>query len=341
MGVGIGYSTPKNDDWFRNAEARVTVNKYWMVLGETGRQTQRSRIGLFAQVRDMNRLDFFGLGPDTRRRDRTDFALRETSVGIRGWARATELVRLGGSAQFYSPERRRGQSPLVPSIEQMFSADAVPGLNEDPDFARYRGYVELVYPVLANPSKDTQLDDRFQGTYQLAVESVRDLRDGTFNFYRVETEIQERFAGFKPGHRLTLHGLVSLTNPDGLVPFYLQYALGGGGGLSAFRPNTIGTDGTKGTLRAFHNYRFRDRDILLMQAEYRVALRQDVHASIFADAGRVAPTASTLFQGGLKAGTVFSLSYMRKGAALARLDVGYGASEGIHLLWSFGGFFQQ
>src|SRR4030095_3716519 len=136
-------------------------------------------------VRDTCGGGLVGRAPGPRRRDRADFALRETSVGIRGWVRATELVRLGGSAQFYSPERRRGQSPLAPSIEQMFSADAVPGLHEDPDFARYRGFVELVYPVLANPSKDTPLDDRFQGTYQLAAESVRDLRDGTFNFYRV------------------------------------------------------------------------------------------------------------------------------------------------------------
>src|SRR5689334_22802727 len=45
MGGGIGYSTPKNEDWFRNVEGRFTVNKYWSVVAETGRQTQRSRIG--------------------------------------------------------------------------------------------------------------------------------------------------------------------------------------------------------------------------------------------------------------------------------------------------------
>jgi hypothetical protein len=94
-------------------------------------------------------------------------------------------------------------------------------------------------------------------------------------------------------------------------------------------------------LRAFHNYRFRDRDILLTQAEYRVPLRQDVHATVFVDAGRVSPTASELFQGGLKAGTGVSLSYMRKGATLARLDVGFGASEGMQLLWTFGEFLGQ
>jgi hypothetical protein len=29
---------------------------------------------------------------------------------------------------------------------------------------------------------------------------------------------------------------------------------------------------------------------------------------------------------------------MRKSAALARMDVGYGSGEGIRVFWSFGGF---
>jgi hypothetical protein len=339
MGVGIGYTTPKTEDWFHNAEARYTLNKYWSVLAETGRQTQRSRIGLFGQVRDMTRLDFFGLGPDSLRNNRANFALRETSVGAKGWIHATSLLRLGGSAQLYSPDLGRGRSPLVPSIEDSFSSDAVPGLSADPNFGRYRGYAEVIYPVVSDPGKSNDVLDQYQGTYQVALESVRSGNGGQYNFHRFETEVQQRFPGFAPGQRLTLHGVMAVTNSDGIVPFYLQYTLGGGGGLSAFRPNTIGTDGSKATLRSFHDYRFRDRNILLMQAEYRVPLHKSVDATVFLDSGRVGPTAADLF-GGLKAGTGFSLSFMRKGAALARVDVGYGSGEGLHLFWNFGGFLQ-
>jgi hypothetical protein len=339
IGAGIGYTTPKSRDWFHNGEARITVNKYWEVMGETGRQTQRTRIGLFAQARDMNRLDFFGLGPDSRRSDRVDFALRETSAGASGWARATPILRLGGSAQLYSPHLSRGKASRVPSIEDSLFAGVVPGVNDTPNFGRYRGYAEVMYPVFANPDT-VDVFDSYQGTYQVAIESVRDTDRGRFNFHRFETEVQQRFPGFRPGQRLTVHGLMAATNSGGVVPFYLQYPLGGGGSLAAFRPDTIGTDGTKATLRSFHEYRFRDRNLLLMQAEYRVPLHKMVHATVFVDSGRVAPTVSDLF-GGLKAGTGFSLSYMRKSAALARMDVGYGSGEGMRVFWSFGGFALQ
>jgi hypothetical protein len=223
----------------------------------------------------------------------------------------------------------------VPSIENSSFAGVVPGVNDAPNFGRYRGYAEVIFPVLADPAAD--VFDNYQGKYQVAIESVRDIDRGRFNFHRYETEIQQRFPGVKPGQRLTVHGLMAATNSGGIVPFYLQYTLGGGDALSAFRPNTIGTDGTTATLRSFRDYRFRDRNLLLMQAEYRVPLYKMVHATVFVDTGRVAPTVSDLF-GGLKAGTGFSLSYMRKGAALGRMDVGCGSGEGMRVFWSFGGF---
>ena len=335
MGVGIGYDTPKNEAWFHNADARITINRYWSLTGETGRQTQRSSISVLGQIRHMNRLDFFGIGPDSRRSDRTDFRLRETTAGVKGWVRATPALRVGGSAQMYSPELGSGQSPALVSIEQLFTPTTVPGFDADPLFARYRGYAEFVYPIL--PALDES--HGYQGTYQVAVESVRDTATGNYNFHRWETELQQRFVGFKPGHRFTLHGVMAVTNADANVPFYLQYTLGGGGGLSAFRPNTIGSDGTRATLRGYQNYRFRDKDIVLMQGEYRVPLHKAVHATVFVDAGQVAPTVSHLFND-WKTGTGFSLSYMHKGVALARLDVGYGSGEGMHFFWGFGGFLQ-
>ena len=128
---------------------------------------------------------------------------------------------------------------------------------------------------------------------------------------------------------------MAVTNSKAVVPYYLQYTLGGGGSLNAFRPNTIGTDGTTATLRGVQDYRFRDRDLLLMQAEYRIPLHKAIHATVFYDAGQVADRTSGLFKN-LKQGTGFSLGVMRNGKALVRLDVGYGSGEGMHFFWGFG-----
>ncbi len=58
---------------------------------------------------------------------------------------------------------------------------------------------------------------------------------------------------------------------------------------------------------------------------------------MFVDAGQVAPRTSELFSD-LRTSTGFSVSYVRKGRTVGRLDVGFGGGEGVHMFWSFGGF---
>src|SRR5687767_5447248 len=78
LGFGIGYDSPDDERWYRNAEAMVSVRRYWSLSGEVGRQslTKRSQLGVFGVVRHMNRLDYFGIGPNTIFDDRSAFRLR-------------------------------------------------------------------------------------------------------------------------------------------------------------------------------------------------------------------------------------------------------------------------
>ena len=338
LGVGVGYDSPQDERLYRKGEAMVTVRRYWSIEGEVGRRSldKRGQIGAFAGSRHMGRIDYFGIGPDTSFDDRSAFRLRETTFGTRGWYRPLPALRLGGSTAVYLPDLGPGSNPAVPSIEKRFSESEVPGFSATPTFGRYRGFAELIYPVVHDPdAPDTP--ETYTATYQLAVESVRDHSSGRHSFHRWEGEVQQRFPGLRPGQRLTLHGFIASTNRDADVPFYLLYTLGGSGGLKAFRPDLLGGDGTRATLRGYRNFRFRDRDVLLMQAEYRVPLHRTLQASVFVDAGQVAPRTSKLFTD-LRTSTGFSLSYMRKGKSLGRLDVGFGGGEGVHLFWSFGAF---
>ena len=75
------------------------------------------------------------------------------------------------------------------------------------------------------------------------------------------------------------------------------------------------------TLRGYHDYRFHDRDLLVVNAESRWALFTHVDAAAFVDAGNVAARVSDLnldktsYGGGLR---VHSRS-----ATFARLDVAH------------------
>lgn len=338
LGAGIGYDSPDGKLWYQSAEAMVTMRRYWSLEGEVGRRSpgKHSQLGVFGGVRDMNRIDYFGLGPNTSFDDRSAFRLRETTFGARGWHRVAPAVRLGGSAAMYMPDLGPGKSTRVRSIEQVFAETSIPGFAAEPTFCRYRGFAELMYPVMADP-EPAEASAGYEATYQIALEAIRDQDSGRYSFHRWETEVQQRIPGIRPGQKLTLHGFLATTTNDAEVPYYMLYTLGGAGGLKAFRPDLLGTDGTRATLRSFRNYRFRDRALVLMQAEYRIPIVEKVHAIVFVDAGQVAPRTSQLFKD-VRTGTGFSLGYLVKGKSVARVDVGLGSGEGMQIFWSFGTF---
>jgi hypothetical protein len=282
----------------------------------------------------MERLDFFGIGPGSSADNRAAFRLRESTAGVRGAHFLTPFVRLGGSAAIYVPDLGAGKDPGIPTVQSLFTADDVPGISAQATFARYRAFTEFVFPGVSDITNPVP-SESYQGTYQLAFESIQDQNTGRHGFHRWETELQQRIPGFAPGHRLTLHGFLAATEKDADVPFYLLYPLGGSGGLKAFRPDLMGSDDTRATLRAYRNYRFRDRNLVLMQAEYRIPLHRSVRSSVFVDSGQVAPHTSALFSD-LRTSTGFSLSYVRKGRTIGRMDVGFGGGEGVHVFWSFG-----
>jgi hypothetical protein len=335
VGVGVGYNSPGEEEWFQNGRAMFTVRRFWVLEGEVGRRSlsNRAQFGGFGAVRHMGRVDYFGIGPDTDLSDRAAFGLRETTVGARGWFRPIPAVRLGGTVSAYLPDLGRTNSSRIRPIDSVFPD--VPGILSEPTFGRYRGFVELRHP--APVAESVEQRNHYRGAYQLAFESVRDYSTGRHNLYRWEFETQQRLPGFTPDQRLTLHGFFATTNRTADVPFYLLYSLGGTGGLKTFRPDMLGGDGTRATLRGFRNFRFRDRDLVLMQAEYRIPIHKYVETSVFVDTGQVAPRPSELFSN-LRANTGFSVSAVRKGKTLGRLDVGFGGGEGVYFYWSFGAF---
>jgi hypothetical protein len=337
LGAGFGYDSPDDRLWYQHAEAMVTIRRYWQLDGEVGRRSlsKSSEVAVFGTIRHMGRLDYYGIGPDSMFHDRSAFRLRESSFGSRGWFRPTPAVRLGGSTSIYVPDLGSGARSTVPSIETIFPASHLSGFDDEPFFGRYRGFAELLYPVLPNPGPEET--DHYQGVYQIALEAVRDHDSGRHSFHRWETEVQQTIPGLRPGQRLTLHGFLAATNEGADIPLYMLYTLGGSGGLKSFRPDLLGSDGTRATLRGYRNFRFRDRNLLLMQAEYRIPIASQVRATVFVDAGQVGPRTADLFSD-IKTGTGFSLSYVRKNKALARVDVGYAGDEGVRVFWSFGGF---
>lgn len=329
-GAGLGYDAPSRGPWDASAKAVYTWNNYWLAEAIAGYESRRAQFEAFARGREMKQLDYFGSGPASNLFNRTSFALRDPVVGVHGKFRVTPWVALGGRAEEIWPYASAGGRP--PSIDQRFFPNDAPGLFAPPRYGRYQGSVHVHLPAAAG-------DGFYQGTKSRFTYAIYDQQNAElFNFTRLDVEAQQVFAGFGAHHRLTLSGwaATSMTDAGQEVPFYLQPALGGKSAIRSVHDDRLGSDGTDATLRGYRNLRFIDRNLLLVQAEYRVPVWGPVDATLFADAGKVARTRSDLDFNDLRRDLGFSLSVMKGWTTWARVDVGFGSGEGTRVFFTLG-----
>ena len=311
FGGGLGYDFPRYRGWKTNIEALATVNGFWSVEGIATYQRRRGTLEPYARVRDMPALRTFGPGPHSVAADRLDFGMRDASIGARAEHRLTSWLALGGR------------------IEQLWiDTDAAPSPLR---FGRVHARADFISP--AGP-----VGARYQGgKTRIGYGAYIDQQLDRYSFRRLDLETKHRFTLFGPPRSLTLHGWLSTTDASAGqdVPFFLQHTLGGKGHLRGVNEQILGSDGTEATLRGFPSLRFRDRHLLLLQAEYRLPVWGPIDATLFVDAGTVASRRRDLEWRNLRRSYGFSLGVMRAGDTVARMDVGFGG-EGVQVILSAG-----
>ncbi|MFL5553021.1 MAG: hypothetical protein ACJ770_09475 [Gemmatimonadaceae bacterium] len=326
LGAGLGYTSPGIGPWHSSARALYTWNRYWLAEAMTGYDGRRAQVEAFARGREMTRLNYFGPGPHSNLFDRTSYSLHEPVVGVHGKFRVLPWATLGGRVEETWPYGTSGDRP--PTIELRFFP--TPGLFKPTRFGRYQGSLDVQLPAAAG-------DGFYQGTKSRVTYAIYDQQNAEeFNFRRLDVEAQQTFAGFAPHHRLTLSGwMASLTTDAGQeIPFELLPTLGGDSEIRSVHDERLGSDGTRATLRGYRDLRFRDRNVMLLQAEYRVPLWGPIDATAFVDAGKVAPTRSDLDFNDLRRDFGISLSIMKGWETWARVDFGFGSGEGARVYFT-------
>lgn len=332
IGAGIAYDFPRKRGWETSTEAVMTINGYWSTLLSTEYRTRRGSVEAYGRVRDMGQLAFFGPGTNSLADDRTHFGMREPIVGVLTSYRLSPWITVGARAEEIWPDLRGGTSSRFPSIETRFGDPDAPALSDQPRFGRYQAFIEAISD--AGPAGARYQGGRSRMTFDIYDDQQLD----RFNFRRLDLETKQQFTLFGPHRLLTLHGWVSTTDTSNGndVPFFMQYTLGGRGNLRSVHEHLIGSDGTDATLRGFRTFRFRDRHLVLLQAEYRWPLWGPIDATVFMDAGKVTNRRSDLNLSDLKRNYGFSLNVVRGSGTVVRMDVGFGGGEGVHLFWTFG-----
>jgi len=217
-----------------------------------------------ARYRDYPREDFYGIGPDTLKSNRSDYRLQdglyEGVVRFRV-ARLSVLGRAGVLRTSILP----GGDPNDPNVEATFFEAGAPGLVRAPDFTHVSAgaWLEL-RDVPGNPHRGASIGVAY---------SRFDERNGrAHDFNRLTLDAREYIRLGSNRHVVALRQTASLDRPDedSTVPFYLRQTLGGGR-----------------LLRGYPSFRFRDNGLLYLASEYRFEIRPKVELALLYEAGKV------------------------------------------------------
>jgi hypothetical protein len=299
--------------------AAGSIKRYWALEAKVRYPlTPRNRLMAEGYVRkyDYPQEDFFGLGPDSQRSNRTTFDINGEYAGGQLVAQPVRPLTFGGGVEYLWPTVASGRNRRFPSIEDIFDDIGAPGLQAEHEFIRTLGHVTFDYRQPLNARKG--------GYYRLDVSRYDDKRDAAQDFTRVDAELRQ-FVSFLAERRvLAVRLRVSTTDvaENERVPFFLLPTLGG-----------------NDTLRGFRAYRFRGQHSILAQFEYRWEIWSAFDAALFYDAGKVAVRRSDLNFKSLEQDYGFGFRFNTDNGVVLRIDAGFGSNDGKHLYIVFGDVF--
>jgi hypothetical protein len=253
-----------------------------------------------ARYRNYPEEDFWGLGPDTPRDGRQNFLMEDVDLFGEAGVHAG-IARIALTAGYRRANVGPGRDRDYPSVTEE--------LQTQPRFPYAGASVVL-------DSRDNESDPRAGGQVALewtAFESA---------FHRYVLDLR-KYSNLRPAGRLAFRALLTFTAAsaeDGAPFFMLPYA------------------GGPGTVRGFSPYRFRDRNAMILNAEYRKELLSFLDALAFVDAGRVFAEAGNLGFDNLHASGGFGTRVKFGTRIFFGVDVGI-SREGTHLWFRTGHMF--
>lgn len=365
-GFGAGpafvfHHTP-NEDWRLsfNADAIVSANGSWRagVYGKavytkiepgTTELKPSPILNFYAQATSLNKIAYYGLGPDTKRDDQTFFGMRETIVGANViypiFGKPLNMSLNGEvNGRFVDIRERLGEPS--PSIEQVHSELTAPGLTRQPAFVQF-GEGIRVKPAIG---------DFLRLNYSLNYQQFVAASDSSFSFQRLTIDLSHQIPLARKSVELSrdhngpddcstsptsathdcpkitrdrvgsinLRFLLSesFTSTGHVVPFYLQPTLGGS------------DINGKSSLASFQDYRFRAPNLMLFQGSIEHSIYGPVGATFLAETGKVALTRGDIEFKHLRHSYAAGLTLRAGGFPMVYLMFAWGSGEGTHTIAS-------
>ncbi len=253
---------------------------------------------------DATQVPFYGVGNDSIKDARVNYGLRSLDAGASVAFKPVPWYRIGAGIGLRNMEDRAGVGRR-PSIETFPSTP--PALFAEARYTQATAFTAIDWRESAGYT-------RRGGLYSIAWNDFKDA-DDAFSFQRFDAEITQAIPVLKEHWVFAFRGLVRTTEVKDaqVIPYYLLPTLGGAR-----------------LHRGYSDFRFQDRHVMLLSAEYRWIPSRIIDMALFVDTGKVASERRDLDFDNLK--TAYGIGFRIHGPTFTplRLDVARG-DEGIRV----------
>ena len=277
----------------------------------------RSFAKLDLKFENSPKMDYYGQGPDSSESDRSSYLLEDLALDANVGFTVLRGLRLGLTAGGVSVHTGPGKRGGVPTTQDLFPIEDLPGLEADTDYVRWGGFVAL-------DRRDNRYGPRSGFIAALRHRKYSDITRHQYSFRQADFEYQQYIPYFNKSRVIALRLAAALAysyNEDA-IPIYFQPTLGG-----------------NDNLRAYARYRFYDNHLIFASLEHRWYVFSGLDMAVFADAGKVAASRSELGLSDLRYGGGIGFRFKFKNATIMRIDFAAG-DEGFRAMWTFSDAFK-
>jgi hypothetical protein len=273
-----------------------------------------ARVTLSGRYVDAPDVRYFGVGNSSRKEDLTRFGYTPKGGGARLDIVGGKYFSVGGGVDYLDIDTSEGRTE--PSIEERFTPANTPGL----------GISSFTYVnTTAHAAFDWRRPLGYSGSgglYRVDFDNYSERDNDLYSFKSVEAEVQQLIPILRANWVIALRGLATLTDIDdtSVVPYFMLPSLGGGT-----------------TLRGYPDFRFRDRNRLVMNAELRWTPARFMDMAIFYDTGKVAARREDLDFDDLKESYGIGMRIIGLQGYALRIEVAHSREHAARLIFSAGG----
>jgi outer membrane protein assembly factor BamA len=317
--AGLGARKPFGDDGAIGVIGSYSINSFWRARADVtlpSFASNRGRVSLTAGYLDAPDVKYYGIGQDSDKDHKTSFGYTPLDGGARLDLDVARYLSVGGGVNYIDVKTNSGATG--PSIEERFSPGNSPGLNLD----------QFKY---VNSTARAVVDWRRQlgyagsgGLYRVQFDDFRESDNDQYSFRSLEAEVTQLIPLMRANWVVALRGLATITDIDdtAAVPYFMLPTIGGGK-----------------TVRGFPDFRFRDRQRLVMNAELRWTPARFLDMALFYDAGKVAARKGDLNFRDLEDSYGIGMRIIGLKGYAFKVEVAHSREHAARLLVSAGGAF--